>query len=59
MVKLDLAAHADFIGEMSSNANKELAIETALNELQARWADVQVPLPSLFYLFFLLPTFFN
>ncbi len=42
VVRLDLAAHGDFIGEMSANANKELAIETALNELQVRWADVQV-----------------
>ena len=42
IVRLGLSAHAEFIAEMSSNANKELAIETALNDLQIRWNEVQV-----------------
>ena len=42
VVKLGLNAHAEFIGELSTNANKELAIEQALNELEKRWADVEL-----------------
>ncbi len=42
VVKLGLNAHAEFIGELSSNANKELAIEVALNELEKRWASVEL-----------------
>lgn len=40
VVRLGFNAHAEFIGELSSNANKELAIETALNDLEKRWADI-------------------
>lgn len=40
VVKLGLNAHAEFIGELSTNANKELAIEVALNELEKRWSTV-------------------
>ena len=42
VVKLGLNAHAEFIGELSTNANKELAIEQALNDLEKRWADVEL-----------------
>ena len=42
VVRLGLPAHIEFIGEMSTNANKELAIEVALNELEKRWADVEL-----------------
>ena len=42
VVKLGLNQHAEFIGELSTNANKELAIEMALNELEKRWADVEL-----------------
>lgn len=42
VVKLGLNAHAEFIGELSANANKELAIEIALNDLEKRWADVEL-----------------
>eukprot|EP00981_Chlorochromonas_danica_P004175 scaffold838_cov160-Ochromonas_danica.AAC.12 len=42
VVKLGLNSHAEFIGELSANANKELAIEVALNDLEKRWMDVQL-----------------
>ena len=42
VVKLGLNAHAEFIGELSTNANKELAIEVALNELEKRWASIEL-----------------
>lgn len=42
VVKLGLHAHSEFIGELSLNANKELAIETALNDLEKRWADIEL-----------------
>lgn len=35
---LGLHNHADFIGELSANANKELAIETALDTISKAWA---------------------
>lgn len=41
-MKLGLNAHTEFIGELSTNANKELAIEVALNELEKRWIDVEL-----------------
>jgi hypothetical protein len=31
-----------FLGELSTNANKELAIEIALNELEERWATIEL-----------------
>jgi len=42
VVRLGLPSHTEFIGEMSANANKELAIEVALNDLEKRWADVEL-----------------
>ena len=42
VMRLGLNAHAEFIGELSGNANKELAIETALSDLAIRWQDIQV-----------------
>ncbi len=42
VVKLGLDSHAEFIGELSSNANKELAIEVALGEIEVRWASVEL-----------------
>jgi dynein heavy chain len=42
VVKLGLNAHAEFIGELSSNANKELAIEVALADVEARWSTVEL-----------------
>jgi len=42
VVKLGLNTHAEFIGELSTNANKELAIEIALADLEKRWADVEL-----------------
>lgn len=42
VVKLGLNAHSEFIGELSTNANKELAIEVALNDLETRWSSVQL-----------------
>ena len=41
VVQLGLNSHAEFIGELSLNANKELAIGLALNELKKRWSDVE------------------
>ena len=46
VVKLGLNAHAEFIGDLSANANKELAIEVALNELEKRWTDVELDVGS-------------
>jgi dynein heavy chain len=46
VVKLGLNAHAEFIGELSTNANKELAIEMALADLERRWADVELDVGS-------------
>ena len=34
--------HADFIGTLSANANKELSIEQALNGIQERWGVVTI-----------------
>ncbi|CAM9180031.1 unnamed protein product [Ectocarpus fasciculatus] len=42
VMNLGLTAHAEFIGELSSNANKELAIENTLAELEKRWADIEL-----------------
>ena len=42
VTKLGLTAHAEFIGELSSNANKELAIEVSLADLEKRWVDVEM-----------------
>ena len=42
VVKLGLNQHVEFIGELSSNANKELAIEMALNDLDKRWVDIEL-----------------
>ncbi len=42
VVKLGLNTHAEFVGELSSNANKELAIEVALADLDKRWEDVEL-----------------
>ena len=46
VVELDLNSHVEFIGELSANANKELSIEVALNELDKRWADVELDVGS-------------
>lgn len=42
VVKLGLTSHAEFIGELSSNANKELAIEMALEDLENRWSEIEL-----------------
>jgi dynein heavy chain, axonemal len=39
---LGLHNHAEFIGELSANANKELAIETALDTISKAWAVLQI-----------------
>jgi dynein heavy chain len=39
---LGLHNYGEFIGEMSANANKEYAIETALEEVAERWATIDV-----------------
>ena len=39
---LGVNLHADFIGELSANANKELGIESALNEMDGIWAEVNI-----------------
>jgi dynein heavy chain, axonemal len=44
VMKLKLNMHKEFISELSSNANKELAIELSLNELETRWSQVQLDL---------------
>jgi dynein heavy chain len=41
---LGLHMHAEFIGTMSSNANKELAIETALAEIKEVWKTIDIQL---------------
>lgn len=46
VVKLGLNTHSEFIGELSANANKELAIEVALEELEKRWAVVELDVGS-------------
>jgi dynein heavy chain len=40
VMKLGLTSHAEFIGELSGNANKELAIEKTLNDLEKRWESI-------------------
>lgn len=35
-------AQAEFIGELSANANKELSIEVSLNQISSRWQDVTI-----------------
>lgn len=42
VMKLKLNLHKDFISELSTNANKELAIEMSLNDLETRWSQVQL-----------------
>ncbi|GMH50243.1 hypothetical protein TrRE_jg3287 [Triparma retinervis] len=39
---LGLHNYADFIGEMSANANKELTMERKIAEITARWKDVPI-----------------
>ena len=43
---IGLATVAEFIGELSSNANKELAIETALEAIEGRWIDIVIDVTS-------------
>lgn len=40
IMNMGFLAHVNFISELSTNANKELAIEVALNELEKRWSEV-------------------
>lgn len=42
IVQMGFSSHAAFIGELSTNANKELAIEVTLSDLERRWADVSL-----------------
>jgi len=42
VMKLGFVNHAEFIGELSGNANKELAIEVSLADLERRWAAVEM-----------------
>ena len=39
---LGLHTQAEFIGELSANANKELAIEVSLDQITARWQEVSI-----------------
>ena len=39
---LGLAAHGDFIGELSDSANKELAIEEALKGIDTVWKEIDI-----------------
>ena len=39
---LGLEKHADLIGSLSSNANRELSIEQALERIETEWADVVI-----------------
>ena len=41
---LGLHLHSEFVGTMSSNANKELAIETALGEIAEAWRGIDIEL---------------
>ena len=40
IMNMGFLAHVNFISELSTNANKELAIEVALNELEKRWSEI-------------------
>jgi dynein heavy chain len=42
ILKLGFHNHAEFIGELAGNANKELNIEKALDELEIRWAGIEL-----------------
>ena len=42
IMNMGFLAHVNFINELSTNANKELAIELALNDLEKRWSDVTI-----------------
>jgi dynein heavy chain len=42
VVELGLSDHSEFIGELSANANKELAIEVALADIEKRWAEIEM-----------------
>ena len=44
VVSMGFYNHKDFIGELAGNANKELAIEKALDELQVRWSTIELDL---------------
>jgi dynein heavy chain len=35
-------SQAEFIGELSANANKELSIEVSLDSIKGRWQDVAI-----------------
>ena len=39
---LGINLHAEFIGDLSATANKELGIETALNEMDSAWENVEI-----------------
>ena len=43
---LGLHAHADMIGEMSANANKELNIEQGLVAIEERWKDIDIDITN-------------
>ena len=49
---LGLHNYADFIGELSSNANKELNIERSLADIETRWADVIVDIAEYKEIYF-------
>ena len=46
---LGLHAHADMIGEMSANANKELNIEQGLVAIEERWKDIDIDITNYVY----------
>jgi dynein heavy chain, axonemal len=39
---LGLHTQAEFIGELSANANKELSIEVSLDGITSRWQDITI-----------------
>lgn len=46
IMKLKLNQYPDLISELSSNANKELAIENSLNSLEERWSSISLEMGS-------------
>ncbi|GMI05338.1 hypothetical protein TrVE_jg1168 [Triparma verrucosa] len=49
---LGLHNYAEFIGEMSANANKELNIERSLADIETRWADVVIDIAEYKEIYF-------
>ena len=52
---IGLQTRGEFIGELSANANKELAIEQAMTDIALRWQDIEIPIAEYKEVYFKVP----